>query len=112
MERKLPHTEISYSGDSGRPDMIKVTVTVDGKEDVYTYDNNVNGALRDRVGEVGGKDAAEAVQSVLDETGGEVSSIKEEYDENGNLVNATINMTYTDENGRTQRRRYSPRREQ
>lgn len=99
------HTEISYSDDSERPDTVKVTVTADGKETVYTFDNNIDGALRERVNEVGGKDAAETVQSVLDEAGGEISSIKEEYDENGNLVKVIVNVTYTDENGKAQRTR-------
>ena len=97
------HTEITYSGDSSRPDKIKVTVTVDGKETVYTFDNNLDGSLMDRVAEVGGKEAVESVQSVLDETGGTVSSIKEEKDENGNVIKVTVNITYTDENGKTQR---------
>lgn len=99
------HTEISYSGDSERPDKIKVTVTADGKETVYTFDNNIDGSLREKAGEIGGKDAAETVQSVLEEKGGEVSSTKEEYDENGNLEKAMVNVTYTDENGTTQRTR-------
>ena len=99
------HTEISYTGDSERPDIVKVTVTIDGKETVYTFDNNIDGSLREKVREVGGKDAAETVQSVLDETGGEISSIKEEYDENGNLIKVTVNVTYTDEDGKAQRRR-------
>lgn len=97
------HTEITYSGDSSRPDKIKVTVTVDGKETVYTFDNNLDGSLMDRVDEVGGKEAVESVQSVLDETGGTVSSIKEEKDENGHVVKVTVNITYTDENGITRR---------
>lgn len=97
------HTEISYSGDSRRPDIVKVTVTVDGKETIYTFDNNIDGSLREQVNEVGGKDGAETVQSVLDETGGEISSVKEEYDENGNLTKVTVNVTYTNEDGKTQR---------
>lgn len=97
------HTEITYNGDSERPDVIKVTTTADGKETVYTYDNNINGTLRERAGDVGGEDAAVTMQAVLDETGGEVSSVKEEHDKNGNLVNVTMNITYTGENGKTQR---------
>lgn len=99
------HTEISYSGDSNRPDIIKVTVTADGKETIYIFDNNIDGSLREKVVEVGGKDAAETVQSVLDETGSEISSVKEEYGENGNLVKVTVNVTYTDEDGKSQRTR-------
>lgn len=97
------YTEISYSGDSERPDIIEVSVTVDGKEIVYKYDNNLNGALRARIEQTGGKDATEATQSVLDETDGEVSSIKEEYDEDGSLVKVTVNITYISEDGKTQR---------
>ncbi len=97
------HTEITYSGDSERPDIIKTTKIADGRETVYTFDNNINGALRERPREIGGEDAAEAVNSVLDETGGEVSSIKEEYDENRSLVKATVNITYKDADGSTQR---------
>ena len=99
------HTEISYTGDSERPDIVKVTVTIDGKETVYTFDNNIDGSLREKVGEIGGRDAAETVQSVLDEKSGEISSIKEEYDKSGNLEKATVNVTYTDETGTTQRTR-------
>lgn len=97
------HYKITYDGDSERPAMIKVTVTVDGKETVYTFDNNLNGALRENVSELAGKDAGEDVQNVLDKTGGEISSVKAEYGENGKLVKVTENITYTDENGKTQR---------
>ena len=99
------HTEISYSGDSERPDIVKVTVTVDEKETAYTFDNNIDGSLRGKISEVGGKDAAATVQSVLDETGGEISSTKEEYHQNGTLEKATVNVTYTDEDGKSQRTR-------
>lgn len=92
-------TEIIYSGDSERPDKIIVTVTVDGKDTVYTFDNNLDGSLRDEVPENG----KEVVQDRLDETGGEVSSIKEEYDENGNLVETTVCITYKGEDGKNKR---------
>ena len=36
---------------------------------------------------------------------GTVSRTKEEYDENGNLVKVTVNVTYTDEDGKSQRTR-------
>ena len=75
-------TEMTYSGDSERPDRITVTVKVDGKNTVYKFDNNLDGSLRNEVPENGKK----IVQERLNETGGEISSIKEEYDENGNLI--------------------------
>ena len=92
-------TELSYSDDSERPDRIKVTKTADGKDTVYIFDNNMDGSLMDEVPE----EAQQDVQSELDKTGGVVSSIKKEYDENGNLEKVTVNITYTDENGERHR---------
>ena len=88
-------TEFTYSGDSERPDKITVTITEDDKDIVYKFDNNLDGSLRDEVPENG----KEIVQNRLDETDGEISSIKEEYDENGNLVETTVYVTYKDEDG-------------
>lgn len=87
--------EITYNDNSQRPDKITVTVTVDGKDTVYKFDNNIDGSLRDEVPE-NGKDI---VQDKLDRTEGEISSIKEEYDENGNLVETTVFITYEGEDG-------------
>lgn len=87
--------EMTYSGDSERPDKITVTVTADGKDTVYKFDNNMDGSLSDEVPE-NGKDL---VQDRLDRTGGKVSSIKEEYDETGKLVETTIYITYQGEDG-------------
>lgn len=92
-------TEFSYSDDSERPDKITVTVTIDGKDTVYKFDNNLDGSLRDEVPENG----KAMVQDRLDETGGEISSIKEEYDEEGNLVETTVYINYKDEDGTTYR---------
>lgn len=88
-------TEITYSGDSERPDNITVTVTADGKDTVYKFDNNLDGSLRNEVPENGEK----TVQDKVNETGGEISSIKEEYDGNGNLVETIVYITYKGEDG-------------
>lgn len=92
-------TDISYSGDSKRPDTITVTVTADGVKTIYKFDNNLDGGLKDEVPE-NGKDA---VQEELNDTNGEISSIKEEYNENGELNKTTVNITYTDESGTNHR---------
>lgn len=88
-------TEIAYSGASERPDKITATVTAENKDTVYKFDNNLDGSLRDEVPENG----KEITQDRLDETHGEISSIKEEYEENGNLVETTAYITYTGEDG-------------
>ena len=92
-------TEFSYSGDSERPDKITVTVTIDGKDTEYIFDNNLAGSLRDEVPENG----KVIVQDRLNETGGEISSIKEELDEEGNLAETTVYITYKGEDGTTYR---------
>lgn len=92
-------TDINYSGASKRPDTIIVTVTEDRVKTVYKFDNNLDGDLKDEVPE-NGKDA---VQEELNDTNGGISSIKEKYDENGELVETTVNITYTDENGKNYR---------
>ena len=44
------------------------------------------------------------MQDVLDETDGEISSIKKEYDADRNLEKTTATITYTDESGKNYRR--------
>ncbi len=95
------HTDITYEGDSERPDKITATVTADGEKTVYKFDNNLDGSLMDEVPENG----KEAVQAELDDTNGQISSIKETYDENGNLVETTVTVTYTGEDGTNYRSR-------
>jgi hypothetical protein len=96
-------TEIIYSGDSKRPDRIIATVTIDGKDTVYTFDNNLDGSLMDKLEETCGESDIETVRDVLDETGGQISSIKEEYDADGNLEKTTVTITYADGNGKNYR---------
>jgi hypothetical protein len=95
------NTTITYEGDSKRPDKIVVTVTIDGEKRVYKYDNNLDGSLKGEVPE-NGKDA---VQAELDDTNGQISSIKEIYDKNGDLVETVVNITYTDQDGINHRSR-------
>lgn len=88
-------TEMAYSGDSERPDKITVVVTVDEKDTVYKFDNNMDGSLIDEVPEKG----KETVQNRLDETGGVISSIKED----GNHAETTVYITYKDVDGNNYR---------
>ena len=88
-------TELTYSGDSERPDRITVTVSAEGEDTVYKFDNNLDGALGNEVPASG----KETVLSRLDETGGEISSIKEEYNKAGSLDETTVYITYKGEDG-------------
>jgi len=96
-------TEIEYSGDSVRPDKVTTTVVVDGKESVFTFDNNMDGALLDKVKETGSKSDVAVVESVLNDTGGTVSSIKEEFSSEGRLDTATVSVTYEGADGKSYR---------
>ncbi|MCL1996557.1 MAG: DNA/RNA non-specific endonuclease [Defluviitaleaceae bacterium] len=97
-------TEIEYDGDSDRPSKITTTVTIDGKDTVYTFDNDLDGSLMDKLKETCSESDLETAQDVLDETGGEISSTKEEYDANGNLEKTTVTITYTGDDGKNYRR--------
>lgn len=88
-------TDLSYSNDSERPDRINTSVVVDGKETKYSFDNNMDGSLLNEVPENGKED----IQIIVDEEGGIVSSIKEEYNENGDLENTIVLITYIGEDG-------------
>lgn len=97
-------TELSYTGDSERPDKITTTVYENGeKKAVYSFDNNLDGSLVDKVKETSTKEDVKTVESVKNEVGGEISSIKEEFDKDGNLTKTTVNITYVDENGNNRR---------
>ena len=63
-------------------------------------DGSLEGRLQERYS---GSDL-EVVQGSLEETGGVISSIKDEYDAAGNLQETTVTITYVDaETGKTMR---------
>jgi hypothetical protein len=92
--------KLTYPADSSRPDKITVTtVDVNGETTVYTFDNNIDGSLAEGLSPEG----QQRVQDVIDEKGGQVSSTKEVYDSEGNLIASTATITYTDANGENKR---------
>lgn len=97
--------EPTYQEGSQRPDQITVTVQADGNETVYTFDNNMEeGTLAEALLKDCPEEGSAVIQTVLDETGGSVSSMKETHDADGNLER-TVTVTYKDEEtGSTYRR--------
>ena len=95
------YTEVTYDGNSERPDNITVTTTANGEKSVYRFDNNLDGSLMDEVPENG----KEAVRAELDDTDGQISSIQETYDAKGNLIKTIVNITYADDDGSNHRSR-------
>lgn len=86
-------SEFSYTGDSKRPDVITVTVTDGEQKSIYTFDNNIDGALTEKID----VNHTAVVQSKINDTGGKISSVKEEYDGNDKLTRTEITITYSDE---------------
>ena len=96
-------TELTYSGESKRPDIITTTVKTDENLFIYKFDNNMDGSLLKDISE---KERA-AVDAELKDTDGKISSIRREYDKDGNLIETTVNIIYTDENGINHRTKVS-----
>jgi len=97
-------TNIEYSGSSERPDRVTATVTADGKDTIYTFDNNMDGALMGDLKENLSKSDVAVVNDVLYVTGGTVSSIKEELNLEGKLEKTKVSITSTSEDGSNYRR--------
>jgi hypothetical protein len=91
--------ELEYEDDSERPSKIISTVSIDGEKIVFKFDNNMDGGLLRDV-PVNGK---QEVDDRLEKTGGEISSIKEIYDVDGNLTQTVVTITYKDEQGNNRR---------
>lgn len=92
-------TDINYTGKSQRPDIITTTVVADDVKTIYKFDNNIDGSLLKDVPS-SGKDV---VNAELRDTNGQISSIKQEYNSKGELVETTVSVTYTDEEGNNHR---------
>jgi len=92
--------ELKYSEGSKRPDEIVVTVTCGDKKTVYRFDNNRDGSLNEAAKEKLSEDGKECLDKYIG-NGGTVTSVKEEYDSNGNPEKTTVTVTYEDENGKT-----------
>lgn len=97
-------TDIEYSGPSERPDKLATTVTADGKDTVYTFDNNMEGSLMDKLKETCNKSDIEVIKDVLNSKGGVISSMKEEFNSEGKLDKTSVSITYTGEDGKNYRR--------
>lgn len=97
-------TELEYSDTSERPDRIISKVDLNGLETIYTFDNNIDGSLFEKIQETCNKSDIEVVKDTITSTDGKISSIKEEFDSEGNSIKTTVNITYQGEEGRNYRR--------
>lgn len=95
--------DLKYDSNSSKPDIIKVLATIDGARTDYTFDNKMSGALNDKVSDLGKKVDVSTVEDGLKEINGLISSVKEEYDKNGDISKTTFTITYVNEDGKNQR---------
>lgn len=108
------HIDIEYDGDSSRPSKIRAEYTIDGKKTVCEFDN-VEGStdLLDSLGDKISDEDYDRLKQTLDEMKEDgcdaaITSVKVEYDENGNPTKVTVGIL--DESSATKTyKEYSPR---
>ncbi len=92
------HIDIAYDGDSSRPSKIRAEYAIDGQKTVCEFDNvesstDLLDSLRDKISE---EDYGRFKQTLkeMKEDGCEaaITSVKVEYDENGNLTKVTAGI--------------------
>lgn len=108
------HIDIEYDGDSSRPSKIRAEYTIAGKKTVCEFDN-VEGStdLLDSLGDKISDEDYDRLKQTLDEMKEDgcdaaITSVKVEYDENGNPTKVTVGIL--DESSATKTyKEYSPR---
>jgi hypothetical protein len=108
------HIDIEYDGDSSRPSKIRVEYTIDGKKTVCEFDN-VEGStdLLDSLSDKISDEDCGRLKQILEEMKEDgcdatITSVKVEYDENGNPTKVTVGIL--DESiGTKKYKEYSPR---
>lgn len=108
------HIDIEYDGDSSRPSKICAEYTIDGKKTVCGFDN-VEGSM-DLLASLGDKISDEdydRLKKNLDEMKEDgcdaaITSVKVEYDENGNPTKVTVGIL-DESTGTKKYKEYSPR---
>lgn len=107
---------IEYDGDSRRPSKIKAEYTIDGKKTVVEYDNKENSTelLDSLEGSIDGEyyqDLKDEIQDMkADGIEASVTSVKTEYDENGNPTKVTVGIL-NESTGEKSYRVYEPKQE-
>lgn len=92
------HIDLEYDGDSGRPSKIRAEYTIDGKKTVVEFDNEENSTeLLDSVHEEISNEDYNNLKEEIDDMKadgieGSVTSVKVEYDEDGNPSKVTVGI--------------------
>jgi hypothetical protein len=108
------HFGLRYEEDSERPSTIRAEYTIDGKKTVCRFDNKENST--ELVGSLEGKISDEncsRLKQMIDDmkedgVDASITSVKEEYDENGNPAKVTVGIL-NEQDGTKSYREFDPR---
>ena len=108
------HIEVEYEGDSRRPSKIKARYETDGKTTETVFDNvegstDLLGSLAGKIGEEDYSGLEEYLADMNEDGYGSVTSVKVEYDENGQPAKVTVGIL-DEESGEKTYIEYEPRR--
>ena len=101
------HGEIEYEGDSKRPSKITVECLVDGEKTVYEFDNKENSTelLEGLEGKLSKQDYSNLCDEIEDMKAdgceASITSVKTEYDENGNPTRIIVGVLNEDTSEKT-----------
>ena len=110
------HVEVEYDDDSGRPSRIRVEYTIDGNKTEVVFDNKENSTkLLDSLDQkLDNRDCESLREEIADARadGREITitSVKTEYDENGNPTRVTVRLL-DESTGEKTEKVYQPGRE-
>ncbi len=110
------HIDLQYEKDSGRPSDIRAEYTIDGKKMVCEFDNNENSTrlLNSLEGKISHEDYNRLNQEMKDMKAdgieGSITSVKTQYDENGNVVKVVAGVL-DESTGEKSYKVYEPRKE-
>lgn len=92
------HIDIEYDGDSGRPSKIRAVYTIDGKKTVVEFDNKEKStelldSLNEKISDEDYNSIKEELEDMkADGIEGSVTSVKVEYDEDGNPTKVRVGI--------------------
>lgn len=108
------HIDLKYDEDSGRPSKIRAEYTIDGKKTVVEFDNKENStelldSLNEKISDEDYNNLKEELADMkADDIEGSITSVKVEYDEDGNATRVTVGVL-DESTGKKSYKVYEPR---
>lgn len=104
---------LRYDGDSQRPSRIQVEYTIDGKKTIVVFDNEKDStelldSLDGKISDEDYDNLKEELEDMKEDGGASITSIKTEYDEDGNPTKVTVGVL-DESTGRKTYKTYEPK---